>query len=310
MATGRTCAPSGPVVFVTLRSRRALCLQPIAVFDRILASAPSAAESGTRPDRPRSSPPAAATRMRGVDLPAAPDLVVVPRLAPSPVPVPVPIPAPVPPPSMYRLLFETDYDPTIDRHGEPSPHLLSDAPSSAGDGGSACAYVVAPRTPISFLARWEDMLALERRIRSSHNASSVPQSKQQALAPTPTPAPAVALANRDGARTKREGGGEAAGPPRRFHRNRVGVKRALSLSPPLLCFSRSRELFSFPRHTAQRSLTLNAVDKADRRVPRPPPGRPRCAHERRRFSSTGSFFLWRFSLLLEGDARETTLSGS
>jgi hypothetical protein len=73
-------------------------------------------------------------------------------------------------PSMYRLLFDMELDSAVDGERD---DVVSQSSSSRG----MMEPHVTP-TPISFFAKWEDMLALERRIRSSaHNAKLV-QSKR------------------------------------------------------------------------------------------------------------------------------------
>ncbi|KAI0304450.1 hypothetical protein B0F90DRAFT_1815778 [Multifurca ochricompacta] len=82
-------------------------------------------------------------------------------------------PSLIPLPSIYWLLFDTD-DNSVD-----VPKNTSHSPS-----GLSCGAVIAmPRanpTPISFLARWTDVLAVERRIRSSFNTSLLQVKQAQA----------------------------------------------------------------------------------------------------------------------------------
>lgn len=95
---------------------------------------------------------------------AGPDFVVASagsRLGPTESSAPLP--------SMYWLLFDTELDSAVD--GE------RDDVISRSSSRSMLEPHVTP-TPISFFAKWEDMLALERRIRSSaHNAKPL-QSKR------------------------------------------------------------------------------------------------------------------------------------
>ncbi len=62
-------------------------------------------------------------------------------------------------PSMYLLLFDTELDPVVDRERDErmEPYVTP--------------------TPISFLAKWEDMFTLERRIRSASRNVKLLQSK-------------------------------------------------------------------------------------------------------------------------------------
>jgi len=182
---------------------------------------------------------AAATVTRTHDLdPFLPDLVL-PQLASRPSPAPFP--------SIYRLLFDTDHD-AIDWHRDP----LSRPPSRLLSGNnvgiaalSPHAHVVTP-TPVSFIAKWEDMVALERRIRSSHNAHLVSQpqspSKQaQSSGPAQTQVRAqtvvVVETNRNGTAAKRESREAGA---------LVGPGRSLSLFV-FLCLA--RESFCFPERS-------------------------------------------------------------
>jgi hypothetical protein len=92
-----------------------------------------------------------------------PDLVT-PPLGPSTAPIP----------SMYWLLFDMDCD-SIDRTRDGdvsslSPPKLPSCDVADATSVTATTLPVTP-TPISFLAKWEDMLALERRIRSSSSSS-------------------------------------------------------------------------------------------------------------------------------------------
>jgi len=108
----------------------------------------------------RSEPLAAYTELKlgtHVDLSQAQQVQAVPDfVAPT-----VPSESSAPLPSMYWLLFDMELDSVVDRErGDVvmKPHVTP--------------------TPISFFAKWEDMLALERRTRSSaHNAKLV-QSKR------------------------------------------------------------------------------------------------------------------------------------
>lgn len=72
-------------------------------------------------------------------------------------------------PSMYWLLFDTELDSIVDREQD---DVVSRSPSRG---------IIEPHvtpTPISFFAKWEDMLALERRIRSSSHSAKPVQSKR------------------------------------------------------------------------------------------------------------------------------------
>ena len=85
--------------------------------------------------------------------------------------------APLPSPSMYWLLFDTELDTVVDRERD-------DVVSRSSSRGMMEPHVTP--TPISFLAKWEDMLALERRIRSSvHNAKLVQSESKQIQAGHP-----------------------------------------------------------------------------------------------------------------------------
>lgn len=95
---------------------------------------------------------------------AVPHFVVAPtgsRLGPSEPSAPLP--------SMYWLLFDTELDSVVD--GE-----RDDVVSRSSSGGMLEPHVTP--TPISFFAKWEDMLALERRIRSSAHNTKLVQSKR------------------------------------------------------------------------------------------------------------------------------------
>ncbi|KAH9969563.1 hypothetical protein BC827DRAFT_1160972 [Russula dissimulans] len=185
-----------------------------------LASPFSSAACNAEPSHPRhdlsgpasaASPGAAAvaaatvTCMHGLDL-LLPD-IVPPQVASGSSPAPFP--------SIYRLLFDTDYD-AVDWHRgplsrPPSRLLLGNNVDVAAS--SPHAYVATP-TPVSFLAKWEDMLALERRIRSSHNNAHLvsqrqsPSKQAQLAGPAQTQVRAQAVVvvetNRDGNATKRE----------------------------------------------------------------------------------------------------------
>lgn len=129
----------------------------------------------------RSLGPAAATRTHAsTGLPVVPDLDSdTAQLGPSSVPLP----------SIYWLLFDMDCD-SIDqlRDGNVSSLSPPKLPSGNADGTGIAlpqhSSVVAP-TPVSFMAKLEDILALDHRIRSSsgslsrnHNsAADMPQSK-------------------------------------------------------------------------------------------------------------------------------------
>ena len=129
----------------------------------------------------RSLGPGAATRTHAnIGLPVVPDLDSdTAQLGPSSVPLP----------SIYWLLFDMDCD-SIDqlRDGNVSSLSPPKLPSGNADGTGIAlpqhSTVVAP-TPVSFMAKWEDMLALDHRIRSSsgslsrnHNSvADMPQSK-------------------------------------------------------------------------------------------------------------------------------------
>jgi len=110
----------------------------------------------------------ATTRTRAsIGLPVVPDLDSdTAQLGPSSVPLP----------SIYWLLFDMDCD-SIDQLRDGSVSSLSPPrlPSGNADGtGTALPQhgsVVAP-TPVSFMAKWEDMLALDRQIRSSSRSLS------------------------------------------------------------------------------------------------------------------------------------------
>jgi hypothetical protein len=99
--------------------------------------------------------------------------VILNRVAPAPAPgVPPPQSPLAPLPSMYWFLFDNDGNSAgpyrdEDASGDPSRLL-------PGNGATA------NPTPISFLAKWEDMLVLERRIRSSFDAN-LQQMKQAQL---------------------------------------------------------------------------------------------------------------------------------
>jgi hypothetical protein len=89
---------------------------------------------------------------------------------PDPV-APQPGPSSTPLPSMYWLLFDTDHDSSVD--GQRDDGSRSSSRPLLGNDRMMALQQVTP-TPVSFLAKWEDMLALERLIRSaSHNAKLV-----------------------------------------------------------------------------------------------------------------------------------------
>jgi hypothetical protein len=142
-------------------------------------------------------PPAAAHPHASVDLSVVPNLV-----APQPGQLPA-VPSSVPVPSIYRLLFDMDND-SIDQPRDGIDELPSGiAAAAAGMTATTLPHDSVNPTPVSFIAKWGDMLALERRIRSelssSHEnndaANLPPQSKQvpepqaQAQARTQTRAP-------------------------------------------------------------------------------------------------------------------------
>jgi hypothetical protein len=87
---------------------------------------------------------------------------LTPQLGPSTAPIP----------SLYWLLFDMDCD-SIDRTRDGDMSSLSPPKLPSGDDTNAIASALLPQagsvtpTPISFIAKWEDMLALERRICSS-----------------------------------------------------------------------------------------------------------------------------------------------
>jgi hypothetical protein len=91
--------------------------------------------------------------------------ILAPQLGPSTAPIP----------SMYWLLFDMDCD-SIDRTRDGDTSSLSPPKLPSGDDANATASALLPQagsvtpTPISFIAKWEDMLALERRIRSSSSS--------------------------------------------------------------------------------------------------------------------------------------------
>lgn len=73
-------------------------------------------------------------------------------------------------PSMYWLLFDTELDSVaVDREQD-------DVVSRSSSRGMMESHVTP--TPISFFAKWEDMLALERRIRSASHNAKLGQSKR------------------------------------------------------------------------------------------------------------------------------------
>jgi hypothetical protein len=73
--------------------------------------------------------------------------------------------------NMYWLLFDTELDSVVDRDRD-------DVVSRSSSGGMAAMEPPMTPTPISFFAKWEDMLALERRIRSSSHNTKLVQSKR------------------------------------------------------------------------------------------------------------------------------------
>jgi hypothetical protein len=116
---------------------------------------------------PAAAATAAARTRASIGLPVVPDLDSdMARLGPSSVPLP----------SIYWLLFDMDCD-SIDQLRDGSVSSLSPPRLPSGNaGGTGTALpqhgpVVAP-TPVSFMAKWEDMLALERRVRSSSRSLS------------------------------------------------------------------------------------------------------------------------------------------
>ena len=86
-----------------------------------------------------------------------------------------PQPSSAPLPSMYWFLFDKD-DNSVDPHAEDASSRSPSRLLGSADIAAAAPRVANP-TPISFLARWEDMLALERRIRSSFE-TNLRQAKQ------------------------------------------------------------------------------------------------------------------------------------
>ena len=79
-------------------------------------------------------------------------------------------------PSMYWLLFDTELDSVVDR--ERGDDVVSRSSSRSPSDRMIQPHASMTPTPISFLAKWEDMLALERRIRSSSRNMKSVQSKQ------------------------------------------------------------------------------------------------------------------------------------
>jgi hypothetical protein len=121
--------------------------------------------------------------------------LVEPQLGPSTEPIP----------SMYWLLFDMDCN-SIDRTRDGDVSSLSPPKLSSGNDDADAGMTVLPHagsatpTPISFIAKWEDMLELERRIRSSSSSHdsddksatanlSLQQSKQVLEAEPQTPTP-------------------------------------------------------------------------------------------------------------------------
>jgi len=105
---------------------------------------------------------AAASHIHSDAGPSVSPNLLAPQLGPSTAPIP----------SMYWLLFDMDCD-SIDRTRDGDMSSLSPPKLPSGDDTNATASALLPQagsvtpTPISFIAKWEDMLALERRIRSS-----------------------------------------------------------------------------------------------------------------------------------------------
>ena len=151
----------------------------------------------------------AATRTHAsIDLPLVPDLDPdTAQLGPSSDPLP----------SIYWLLFDMDCD-SIDqlRNGNVTSLSPPKFPSGSADGtGTALPQhgSVVPPTPVSFMAKWEDVLALDRRIRSSsgslsrnHNsAADMPQPKHvpEALTQSQSQSQAQAHTQAQGVETNR-----------------------------------------------------------------------------------------------------------
>ena len=80
-----------------------------------------------------------------------------------------------PHPSMYWLLFDKDHDSSVDGQRDDGSRSSS-RPLLGND------LVITPQhmtpTPVSFLAKWEDMLAIERLIRSASHDAKLVQSEQ------------------------------------------------------------------------------------------------------------------------------------
>ena len=110
----------------------------------------------------------AAVRTNVVDL-SVPDLATA-QFGPSSAPLP----------SMYGLLFDTDRD-SVDGLRADEGSRSSSRPLLGGDRMMMSPHVTVTvpvnPTPVSFLAKWEDMLALERRIRSSSCGAKLVQAK-------------------------------------------------------------------------------------------------------------------------------------
>ena len=111
----------------------------------------------------------AAVRTHVVDLSVS-DLLV-PQLGPTSAPLP----------SMYWLLFDVEQQ---DERDSVVDGLRADDASGCASSrpllGMMPPHVTVPvtPTPVSFLAKWEDMLALERRIRSTSHGAKLGKSKQ------------------------------------------------------------------------------------------------------------------------------------
>jgi hypothetical protein len=112
---------------------------------------------------------AAAVRTNVIDL-SVPDLVTA-QFGPSSAPLP----------SMYGLLFDTDRDSVdglrADERSRSSSRLLLGSDRMMMSPHVTVTVPVNP-TPVSFLAKWEDMLALERQIRSSSCGAKLVQAKK------------------------------------------------------------------------------------------------------------------------------------
>ena len=115
----------------------------------------------------------------------------VPGLVTSPT-----LPSLAPLPSIYWLLFDCDEHSISTLRGAP----LSPPEESCGPGVAASSQAAGSATPVSFLAKWEDILTLERSVRSSFikNVLRARQAQSPEVAPIEPSGPGASLTSSGG----------------------------------------------------------------------------------------------------------------